>query len=121
VVGIRSAVLIAVAVALLGGCGGGHSTGEAAATTTAPPPEPVTTTGPPSLGCDVIVLCLPETARAALERCPASRLDARGRAARRRLERLLARIDEVDLHNEQAYEASDAAMAALAELENGCR
>jgi hypothetical protein len=77
-------------------------------------------TRPSNLGCDVVAQCFPELARATLERCPPNRLDARGREARRRLERLLARIANVDLHNERAYEASDAAMAALADLEEEC-
>jgi hypothetical protein len=105
-------------VMTLMGCGGDGSAG-APTTTQAPPTEPVAT-GLPNLGCDVVAQCLPEFARSALERCPASRLNARGRQARRRLEKLLDQIDAVDLHNKQADLASPAAMGALTELEQQC-
>ena len=112
-------VLVAAAVAVLMGCGDDDSAGGSA--TTAPAATAPVSTRPSNLGCDVVAQCFPELARATLERCPASRLDARGREARRRLERLLARIADVDLHNEQAYEASDAVVQALDELERVCR
>jgi hypothetical protein len=116
--GAGRALLVAASVAVLGACGGGS--GSAGPATTAAPASGPATTRPSNLGCDAVAQCFPELARATLERCPASRLDARGREARRRLERLLARIADVDLHNEQAYEASDAATAALADFEEHC-
>lgn len=115
---IPCALRIAASAAVLGACGGGNGSA-GPPTTVAPATAPVTTRAS-NLGCDVVAQCFPEQARATLERCPASRLDSRGREARRRLERLLARIADVDLHNEQAYEASDAAMAALADFEEEC-
>ena len=77
-------------------------------------------TGPPSLGCDVVPVCLPEIAHETLERCPASRLSAEGLHARRRLVKVLEQIESVDLHNKQAYEANDAAADALSKLEEAC-
>jgi hypothetical protein len=117
-VSVWPVALVAAAVVVRGGCGGDDSAG--GSDTTAPAVTTPTTTRPSNLGCDVVAQCFPELARATLERCPASRLDRRGREARRRLERLLARIAHVDLHNELAYEASDAARAALADLEQEC-
>jgi hypothetical protein len=67
-----------------------------------------------------VVVCVPEVAHEMLERCPASRLNDEGRHARKRLVKLLAQIEEVDLHNKQAYEASDAAMQALTQLQRAC-
>jgi hypothetical protein len=111
-------VLVAAALAALTGCGSDESARGSA--TTAPAATPPVSTRPSNLGCDVVARCFPELARATLERCPASRLDARGREARRRLERLLARIADVDLHNERAYSVSGAATAALADFEEEC-
>jgi hypothetical protein len=115
---IRRAALVTISLALLAGCGGDDRSAGPAETATRATERP--TTRPSSLGCDVVAHCFPEAARETLERCPANELDARGRAARRRLERLLARIADVDLHNEQAYEASDAVVAALASFEEAC-
>jgi hypothetical protein len=104
-------------IAALAACGGDAGREAVAGTTSDRKPA---TTQPPNLGCDVVVQCFPTQAQATLDRCPPDQLDARGREARKRLERLLARIADVDLHNEQAYEATDAAMAALAEFEEAC-
>jgi hypothetical protein len=78
------------------------------------------TVRPPSLGCDVVDMCLPEVAHELLERCPSSRLSPQGRHARKRLEKVLDQIENVDLHNKQADEASDAALTALTVLERAC-
>ena len=117
---IRLVVLVTAAVAALTGCGGQEDSAVESAPT-APAATASASTRPSNLGCDAVAHCFPELARATLERCPADRLDSQGRVARRRLERLLARIDSVDLHNEKAYEASDAAAAALSDLERECR
>jgi hypothetical protein len=107
-------------VAAIAGCGGDDDSA-------APPSETASsTTGtvtvrPPNLGCDVVAVCLPEVAHELLERCPAGRLSPDGRHARKRLEKVLDQIEEVDLHNKQAYEASDAAVDALTQLERACR
>jgi hypothetical protein len=113
---MRIASLTVVVIALAAsGCGG---SGEASA--------PVSTTDAPKasrssrVGCDVAAQCATVNAQETLKRCPASRLDARGRKARKRLERLLARIERVDLHNKQVDEAYAAAMKALEELERTC-
>jgi hypothetical protein len=111
-------VLPLVLVAALAGCGGDR--GADGPTPTAPAQTEPVATGLPKLGCDVVAQCLPEFARSTLERCPASRLNARGRQARRRLEKLLAQIEAVDLHNKQADLASPAAMSALTQLEQEC-
>jgi hypothetical protein len=68
----------------------------------------------------VIVVCVPQVAHETLARCPASRLSPDGRHARKRLEKALAEIEGVDLHNKQADEASAAAALALAQLERAC-
>jgi hypothetical protein len=110
--------LVLLLVAAVAGCGGDGSTGST--TTTRVTTGQVTTTFP-SLGCDVAAQCFPQLAQETLARCPASRLDAHGRRVRRRLEKLLARIAAVDLHNEEAYVAANAVIAARAELERICR
>ncbi len=78
------------------------------------------TVQPPTPGCDVVVVCVPQVAHDMLARCPEKRLNADGRHARKRLERVLAQIEEVDLHNKQAYEAENAAQQALTQLEKAC-
>ena len=107
--------VLALAAAALAGCGGSSSEDAVAPAAT----ERAAVTQP-NAGCDAGAQCLPALAQAALARCPAASLDARGRDARRRLEKLVDRIADVDLHNEQAYEASDAAATALARLEEAC-
>ena len=88
-------------------------------------PRPATSEAPKTVGysrvgCDVAAQCSTVNAEETLKRCPASRLDARGRKARKRLERLLARIERVDLHNKQVDAAYAAAMRALEDLERAC-
>ena len=107
--------MISLVATALAGCGGASSESTVAPATT----ERVAVTQP-NTGCDAAARCLPALAQATLARCPAASLDARGRDARRRLEKLVDRIADVDLHNEQAYEASDAAATALARLEEAC-
>jgi hypothetical protein len=114
---MRVPLALLVVLAALAGCG---ENGEETAEPPAPAARDVAATRPSSVGCDVVAQCFPQLAQATLERCPRSRLSPRGREARRRLERLLARITDVDLHNEQAYEATDAVLAALADLEQAC-
>jgi hypothetical protein len=104
-------VLIVLAAA---GCGGSGGT-----STPAPAPPPTGFTAS-RLGCDVPSACSTVNAEETLKRCPPSRLNARGRKARSRLVRFLARIDRVDLHNRQVDEAYAAAMKALADLERAC-
>jgi hypothetical protein len=111
-------LLLVTAVAVVAGCGGGKSPDSQR--TTASTGRERAVTGPPSLGCDVVAQCAPQLAQDTLARCPARRLSARGREARKRLERLLARIAVVDLHNEQAYAEYDALLDALAEVEQAC-
>jgi hypothetical protein len=108
----RTAVLIVLATA---GCGGGGGD----VSRRAPPPAQ-TTVGASRVGCDVPSACSTVNAEETLKRCPASRLDAHGRKARKRLERLLARIERVDLHNKQVDEAYAAAMKAVDDLERAC-
>ena len=108
--------LLCLAVALAGCAGGEDEPDRKAAPTDGSP----TTTGLSNLGCDVVEQCFPQLAQATLDRCPAGRLSPQGQEARRWLEGLLARITGVDLHNEQAYEATDAVLAALADLERAC-
>jgi hypothetical protein len=74
----------------------------------------------PSLGCDVVAVCLPEVAHELLARCPASRLSPDGRHARKRLEKALDQVENADLHNKLADEASEAALTALTVLERAC-
>ena len=116
----RPRVVVLVAAAVVAGCGGGN--GHDAATTTTAAPRQVDTekVQPPTLGCDVVVVCVPQVAHDVLARCPAKRLNADGRHARKRLENFLEHIDDVDLHNRQAYEADDAAQYALTQLEAAC-
>jgi hypothetical protein len=108
--------------ALSGGCGGGSEASKSSDTrvdsTVADRPDPANQY--PSLGCDVMPQCSTVRARDTLARCPAESLDPEGQKARKRLERLLVRIEGVDLHNEQAYEAYDAVMVALEDLEAQC-
>jgi hypothetical protein len=110
---VLGAVLIAVAAS---GCGGSDEASEPRA---APSSAPKTVASS-RLGCDVPSACSTVNAEETLKRCPASRLDAEGRKARQRLERLLARIERVDLHNKQVDEAYAATMSALADLERAC-
>ena len=106
--------LVAVLIVLAAGCGGSDE---------APEPAPAQAPGTVSysrVGCDSEAQCSTVNAEETLKRCPASRLDARGRKARKRLERLLARIERVDLHNKQVDEAYAATMKALQDLERAC-
>jgi hypothetical protein len=114
---IRVPLALLLAAGALAGCSGG---GESSAETPPPPPPEPTTTRLSNVGCDSVDQCLPLLAQATLDRCPAGRLSPHGREVRRRLERLLARITGVDLHNEQAYEATDAVRVALTDLEQAC-
>jgi hypothetical protein len=110
-------VVFVLAVAAVGGCGGDEDPAARPAATT---PEPTQARRSPNLGCDVPAQCFPLQAEQTLARCPAAGLSPAGRKARVRLERLLARIADVDLHNKQADEASEAVRRALAELERAC-
>lgn len=110
---------VLAAVALTAGCGAGEQ-GIGDTTTTTTVERPIDTTRPANLGCDYMPDCFPQHAVEALERCPESRLDERGRTARSRLEKHLARYQNVDLHSEQAYEANGAADDALSDLEDAC-
>jgi hypothetical protein len=112
---MRIALVAALIVLAVAACGGSdESTPEPAAE-----PAP-TTAGSSRIGCDVTTACPTVNAEETLKRCPASRLDARGRKTRKRLERLLARIERVDLHNKQVDEAYAAAIRALEDLERAC-
>jgi len=115
-----STLAVLAAVALTAGCGAGEQAiGDTTATTTVQ--RPIDTTGsPPSLGCDYMPDCFAQQAAEALERCPESRLDERGRTARSRVEKHLAEYGKVDLHSQQAYEINGAADAALSDLEEAC-
>jgi hypothetical protein len=107
---------LGIAVVLIGAaCGGGSEE-------VASPPAPQADAGPsyPSPDCEGGLECYAQRAKEALARCPERHLDATGRAARARLQRLLARIEEVDLHNEQAYEAYEAVGTGLAEFGKHC-
>lgn len=108
---VLGAVLIVLAVA---GCGGSE---EAAKPASSPPSATVSYS---RVGCDTEAQCSTVNAEETLKRCPPDRLDARGRKARKRLERFLARIERVDLHNKQVDEAYAATMKALADLERAC-
>jgi len=105
------AVLIALAAT---GCGGSGDASAPASTKNAP------TVSQSRVGCDVPAQCSTVQAEETLKRCPPGRLSARGRKARKRLERLLARIENVDLHNKQVDEPYSAAMRALGDLERAC-
>jgi hypothetical protein len=108
-------------VAALAGCGGGDdSAGPVSRTAPAPRTTTAVTPPPPSLGCDVVAVCLPEVAHELLERCPTSRLSSEGRHARKRLEKAIDQIEKVDLHNKLADEASAAALDSLTRLEREC-
>ena len=78
------AVLIALAAS---GCGGSGDASAPASTKNAP------TASQSRVGCDVPAQCSTVQAEETLKRCPPGRLGARGRKARKRLERLLARIE----------------------------
>lgn len=117
----RSSVAVLAVTAALAGCGGGDGDDSAAPSTTSRPGQSATATvAPPTLGCDVVVVCVPEVAHDMLARCPERRLSPEGRHARKRLERALHEIESVDLHNKQADEASAAAVLALDQLERAC-
>jgi len=108
---VLGAVLIVVAAT---GCGGGEDASK-------PASAPASATVSYSrVGCDTEAQCSTVNAEETLRRCPADRLNARGRKARKRLERLLARIERVDLHNKQVDEAYAATMKALEDLERAC-
>jgi hypothetical protein len=114
-----SLLAVLTAVALTAGCGAGEQAiGDTGTTTTEE--RPIDTTRPPNLGCDYGSDCFPKQAAAALERCPESRLDERGRTARTRLEKHLERYQSVDLHSSQAYETNGPADDALSDLEDAC-
>lgn len=117
----RSSVAVLAVTAALVGCGGGDRDDSAAPATTSTPGKSTTATvAPPTLGCDVVVVCVPEVAHDMLARCPERRLSPEGRHARKRLERGLHEIESVDLHNKQADEASAGAVLALDQLERAC-
>ena len=113
---MRIAVTVVLIALAATGCGGSEEDSEPPSPSQAAP----TTVGYSRVGCDVPAQCSTVNAEETLKRCPASRLDARGRKARERLERLLARIEHVDLHNKQVDEAYAAAMKALENLERAC-
>jgi hypothetical protein len=128
-IAVRFLLLLTVAATIVVGCGGEGEASEPAAapvesTTTVEPEPPVgnpdMSSPYPSLGCDVLPRCAPELAATMLEQCPESRLDAEGRRARERVQKLLARSQEIDLHNEQAYEAQEALMDAIDALQAEC-
>jgi hypothetical protein len=110
---VLGTVLIVLAAS---GCGGSDEASEPRAA----PSAPSRTVASSRVGCDVPSACSTVNAEETLKRCPASRLDAQGRKARIRLERLLAQIERVDLHNKQVDEAYAATMSALAALERAC-
>src|SRR5262245_24922468 len=117
----RASVAVLAVTAVLAGCGGGEGDSAAPpANTTAGRQTTTEKVQAPTPGCDVLVVCVPEVAHEMLARCPAKRLNADGRHARKRLERVLAQIEEVDLHNKQAYEAESAAQQAFTQLEKAC-
>jgi hypothetical protein len=113
---VRIGVVLLLAIALATACGGENPAVETAPT----PAERATPARLPNLGCDVQAQCFPQLAQQALDRCPASRLSRDGRLVRRRLERLLAQVAYVDLHNARAYQTTNALVAALEELERAC-
>jgi hypothetical protein len=114
-----SLLAVLTAAALTAGCGADEQTiGNTGTTSTEERPSEATR--PPTLGCDPGSDCFPQQAAAALERCPESRLDERGRTARARLEKHLDRYQSVDLHSSQAYETNGAADDALSDLEEAC-
>jgi hypothetical protein len=115
----RSTAAVLLVAAGLAGCGGGDDTA-APPPTTGARPAATGTVAAPIPGCDVVVVCVPQVAHETLARCPAGRLGHEGRHARKRLEKALAEIEGVDLHNKQADEASAAAVLALAQLERAC-
>jgi hypothetical protein len=118
---MKSFVVCVGLTLLLAGCGGGtDASGPSTATTGATTVTDAEPAGPPSLGCDYLPHCYAEWAEEALARCPADTLDAAGRELRTRLQRQLARIEDVDLHNEQAYEAFEAVGAALEAFGEHC-
>jgi hypothetical protein len=114
---MRIARVIVLIVLAAAGCGGNGAT-STSTTTPAPPPSAVTPSS--RVGCDLPSSCWTVEAEETLKRCPPARLDARGRKARARLVRLVARIERVDLHNRQVDEASVATRKALQDLERAC-
>ncbi len=127
---MKSLVVSVTLGLLLAGCGGGADAPGLAAPTATAPALSVTDTDPgsrpdstlvyPDLGCDYLPHCYGEWAREALARCAEDTLPPKGRQARARLERQVARIEGVDLHNEQAYEAFEAVGAALEAFNRHC-
>jgi hypothetical protein len=113
---MRIARVIVLIVLAAAGCGGNGAT----STTTTAPPAPSAVTPSSRVGCDLPSSCWTVEAEETLKRCPPTRLDARGRTARARLVRLVARIERVDLHNRQVDEASAATRKALQDLERAC-
>lgn len=113
---MRIARVVLLIVLVAGGCGGSD---EASSPRASPSPASESVRNS-RVGCDVPSACSTVNAEETLKRCPASRLDANGRKARKRLERLLARVERVDLHNKRVDEAYAAAMRALAALERAC-
>jgi hypothetical protein len=109
-----AAIAVLIVLAAVACSGSGQEDRSAA------PEASPTVTRSSRIGCDVPTSCSTVNAEETLKRCPASRLDARGRKARKRLERLLARIERVDLHNKQVDEAYAAAMRAVEDLERAC-
>ena len=114
---MRTRLAVFVIAAAVAGCGGDD---DQTARPPAPAPEPAQARRTSNVGCDVPAQCFPLQAEQTLARCPAARLSPAGRKARRRLERLLERIADVDLHNKQVDEATEAVRRALAELERAC-
>lgn len=119
----RSPTILAIVIsaACVTACGESDSpsvTKRAATTSTSPETattQPrVLTELPPSLGCDVVSSCVDEYAPALLDRCPESVLSAEGKEARRRLVKLLPRVDE-----SRAIRA--AAFDAYSDLDRDCR
>jgi len=113
---MRIARVVVLIVLTATGCGGRDQ----ASKPTAPPAPPGPVSSSSRLGCDGPSACSTVEAEETLKRCPASRLDARGRTIRERVIRLLARIERVDLHNRQVDAAYAAAMKALIDLERAC-
>jgi len=113
---MRIARVVVLIVLTATGCGGRDQ----ASKPTAPPAPPGPVSSSSRVGCDVPSACSTVEAEETLKRCPASRLDARGRTIRERVIRLLARIERVDLHNRQVDAAYAAAMKALIDLERAC-
>src|SRR5215213_4934753 len=82
---MRIARVVVLIVLTATGCGGRDQ----ASKPTAPPAPPGPVSSSSRLGCDGPSACSTVEAEETLKRCPASRLDARGRTIRERLVRLL--------------------------------